>query len=237
MYKLIVTSEVGESITLLPQGVNYAVTSIEGLNPPSANINTSSMGLSPGEIFNSSKIGVRNIVINLRLINNIEHIRRELYNVFIIGEKVNLCYSVGSMDYFIDSYVEDIANSPFTSKQKMQISLLCPFPYFQGKEPMQTTISSSGIIVNPGVECGIKMTTSISNPKIANTTNGQVMELTSSGQIEITTQQGNKHIKQNGNEIFPFNKKIDWISLRHGANTITCNGSVFLEFTPLYVGV
>lgn len=62
MFKLILENAAGEQVQLTNRK-EYAVTEIQGLNPPGATINTSEMALYDGAKYISSKVGMRSINI------------------------------------------------------------------------------------------------------------------------------------------------------------------------------
>ncbi len=66
MYTLIIENEKGEQLKLT-DNPNYDVLSVEGTNPPKADINTVTVSGSDGSRFNSSRLSERNLVITLNI--------------------------------------------------------------------------------------------------------------------------------------------------------------------------
>lgn len=108
----------------------WQLMSVGGLNPPNANINTSKSAFVDGSKFNSAVLNNRNIVIKLKLNGDVENNRLELYNYF--GPKgITRCYfSNGARSVYIDGYVESVEVDPFSMSEILQISMVCPDPYF-----------------------------------------------------------------------------------------------------------
>lgn len=119
----------------------WQIMSITGLNPPAAQINISSVvGLDGGK-FNSSKLETRNIVITLKLNERTEENRLYLYSLFPTKEEVRFFYSNESRDVFIVARVETVECAYFDQREIMQISLICPQPYFRAIDETINDIS------------------------------------------------------------------------------------------------
>lgn len=128
-YSLIVENYRGETLQLT-QNPNYNVTSVEGMNPPKAQINTSENAVFDGTTFNSSKLDERNIVIELTIEGNAEANRIALYRYFKTKKAVTLHIANGTRSVYINGYVESFDVGYFEKKQTAQISILCPKPCF-----------------------------------------------------------------------------------------------------------
>lgn len=112
----------------------YQVVNIEGLGPVKASISTTSKGYGPGVNYGGSIIDARNIVLDIQL-NGVGEkarvARLELYEMFPIGERINLYFYEGTDVYNIPGYVESVAPKLFTRKPTLQISVLCTDTYFR----------------------------------------------------------------------------------------------------------
>lgn len=165
----------------LTHNPNYSIIGVQGLTTPAVNINTTVCGLQDGEMFNSARMGVRNIVINIVINGNIEANRKELYSIFSIKKPCTIFFKNANRDVKIMGYVEIIDGDLFTQRQQIQVSIICPQPYWQGlndiygemsqimkrfsfpfsiseSEPVPLSTSETSPILsiyNPGdVECG-----------------------------------------------------------------------------------
>jgi hypothetical protein len=136
-----VENEYGDFLELT-HSPDYTVTEIEGLSPPKASINTSVVASFDGSRYNSSRMGERNIVITAVIEREIEANRIRLYRYFKPKKKVRLYYKNGSRDVSIDGYVEDFQISPFDKRQKAQVSIICPEPFFQAIDEMLISFST-----------------------------------------------------------------------------------------------
>ena len=141
MYTLIVENEKGKKLQL-SQNRNYTITQIEGLNPVKASINTSVVGLTDGEVFNSSRAECRNIVITAYIEGAIEKNRQTLYTYFTPKKWVKLYFENENRDVYIEGYVESFDVDLFVARENVQISILCPKPYFKNVDMITSEFSS-----------------------------------------------------------------------------------------------
>ena len=142
MYQAQIENSGGESLTLNGNETRWQVLSITGLNPPPAQINTTNISGMDGARFNSSKLGTRNIVIMLRINGNVEDNRQELYRFFRTKDVCTFYFSNDNRDVLIQGYVETVECDLFEQGQTMQISIICPYPYFQAIQNVIVDISN-----------------------------------------------------------------------------------------------
>ena len=140
MYTLIVENEKGEQLQLT-DNPNYDVLSVEGTNPPKADINTVTVSGSDGSRFNSSRLSERNLVITLNIRPPTEENRIYLYKYFRVKHTVRIYYRIENRNAYIDGYVESFENNPFTTLQQPQISIICPEPYWKELDELLVSFS------------------------------------------------------------------------------------------------
>ena len=128
-------------LTLTQDEDNFQVLKITGLNPPKAQINTTKMATLDGKKFNSSTLNERNIVITVKLNGDVEKNRIRLYSFFRPKEWCKFYYKNSSRNVFIEAYTENVECDLFTNDEVMQISLLCPEPYFKDVQEIIDDIS------------------------------------------------------------------------------------------------
>lgn len=133
MFDLILEDEKGRQIKFT-NNKDYAITEIDGLNPPSANIVTSETSLFDGEKFESAKTESRQLEIAIAIQRNAEENRIALYNVVRIKQYIKVLYKNGKRNVFIEGYVSDFSIDYFAQTQEATISILCPEPYFKDAE-------------------------------------------------------------------------------------------------------
>lgn len=142
MYQVSIENARGQSIQLTGNEANYQILNIEGLNPPQAQVNTTNIAGMDGAKFNSSKLQTRNLVITIKINGNAEANRINLYQYFPTKEQVTFYYSNGSRDVFIKGYVNSCEVNPFSQSEQMQISIICPQPYFKAIDEIIADVSN-----------------------------------------------------------------------------------------------
>lgn len=143
MYTVKIENISGNVYVLTGNEAIYQVVNIVGLNPPKAQINTTTIVGLDGAVFNSSKLETRNIVITVKINGDVEENRLNLYRYFRTKEWCKFYYSNESVDVFIEGYVESVECGLFTNDERAQISIICPYPYFKSVEQIVDDISST----------------------------------------------------------------------------------------------
>ena len=143
MYTLKVKNKYGQMLELTNNAA-YVITSIDGLNPPRANINTTINADSDGSVFNSAYLTDRQIIITMAINSPAELNRINLYRYFKNKMPITLYYSNSSRNVYINGYVKDFNVEFFNQKQIAQITIDCLNPYFLEVEQSKNKIS--GII-------------------------------------------------------------------------------------------
>lgn len=141
MYILKVENTTNNVLTLTQRESDFQVLKVDGLNPPKAQINRSTVAGLDGSKFNSSKLNERNIVITIKLNGDVEKNRLYLYSFFNTKRWSKIYYKNESLDVYIEGYVENVEISPFSNNETMQISIICPSPYFKDLETIIDDIS------------------------------------------------------------------------------------------------
>lgn len=140
MFTLKIQNTQGE-VWELTHNSNYHVKSVQGLTPPETAVNTATAGTIDGTFFNSARVNQRNIVITLVPNGDIEANRQLLYKMFRLKTKCTIYFKNKYRDVKIDGYVEMLESDLFTMRQEVQISIICPRPYFQGLIDLYTELS------------------------------------------------------------------------------------------------
>lgn len=130
-----VTNYLGESLKMEltnPYDSGIAITDITGIGPGKADINVTELTSSDGSLYNSSRLGTRNIVMTLRFMfaPDIETIRQKSYKYFPIKKELTLTFETDNRSCYITGYVESNEPVVFDENEHTQISILCPDPYF-----------------------------------------------------------------------------------------------------------
>lgn len=131
MYSLIIEKENGEQLELTNNETKWQIVSIDGLNPSDADITTKELANWDGSVFVNGRIEKRSITIEMYLNGDVEENRLFLYSYFKSSKYIKLYFQTDSRNVFIEGYVEKINIDLFEEHQVMQISILCPNPFFQ----------------------------------------------------------------------------------------------------------
>ena len=139
MYDFKIQNERGE-ILELTHNQNYIIKSITGLTPMGATIQTTTIGNKDGARYNSSRANVRNIVVNVSPSYPVDENRIALYNYLQVGKNIRVFYKNNIRNVYIDGYVESVDGDLFEKGETMQVSILCPQPYFIAVEDTERTL-------------------------------------------------------------------------------------------------
>ena len=178
MREIIFTNDRDQSL-ILDETSDYSLTSITGISPPNANIQTSSIANFDGTTFINSVVNQRNIVIALQINSDVEANRLRLYDIFKIKRKGTFHYHSDLIEAKIEAYVESIDVSPMNWPVVALISMICPRPYFEALDAIISAITSiTGQLSFP-------LTLLASGIKLGNLQTSQAVNVINSGDIPI----------------------------------------------------
>ena len=140
LFTLKIENANGQIFDLTSETNRYIVTDISGLTRPDMTVNTSE-SIADGSFFNSIRMPMRNIVINIRLRGEIETNRQQLYEIFPEKTPCTLYFQNQNRNVKISGFTEKLSGSIFSEKEEIQVSILCPKPYFEDLETVQQTLS------------------------------------------------------------------------------------------------
>jgi hypothetical protein len=132
-----VVNYLGEEVVMdlrNPERSGFLIYDITGLGPGKAEIRTTDIVTADGGLYNSSRLPPKNIVVSMRFFSwegkTVEQIRHESYKFFPIKKPLTLFITTDERIGEIVGYVE--ANEPviFSRETHMQLSIICPYPYF-----------------------------------------------------------------------------------------------------------
>ena len=141
------------------------VRDIEGLGPVKAAVNTTPYGSMDGEAYTGSLVNSRNIILTIGLNPDwadwsMESLRRMVYTYFMPKLQTKLVFE--SNDEFppveISGYVESVEPNIFSKDVEVQVSVICPDPYFIAVDPIVVSgISNAEHLINynGSIETGI----------------------------------------------------------------------------------
>lgn len=140
MFTLTITDDRKESLRINDLKV-YATIKAEGMSGMSARVNTDAIPTADVHEINGSYADLRNIVLTIKVLTDIEENRTRLYRYFRIKHDINLRYVCGDRDLCIGGIVESIDFNPWTKDVQAQVSILCKQPYWEDAQVMISDIS------------------------------------------------------------------------------------------------
>lgn len=141
-----VTNHLDEELSIVlanPAPVGLAIASITGLGPAKATINSTESATADGAIFSSARLGKRNIVLTLAMLDtpSVEANRRKIYKYFPVKKRIKLSFEAGDRSAYIYGYVESVDPTIFQSTLcTAQVSIICTDPYFRDLKGNNATI-------------------------------------------------------------------------------------------------
>lgn len=134
-----VVNYLGEDLTMYlkrPGDTGLSIVNIDGLLPSDAIINTTELAptvkLSGGDVFNSSKVCKRNVVIDIKfydLYEDMDDLRHKTYKYFPVGRMLTLFVKTNTRHVKLTGWVESNNGPYFSSSCGTRISIICPDPY------------------------------------------------------------------------------------------------------------
>lgn len=149
-----VTNYLNESLTLElanPWKTGIYIQKIEGLGPPKATINSTTVSSGDGSVYNSARTESRNIVITLGFlgVSSVEEERQLTYKFFPLKKPVTILVETDNRLCKATGYVESNEPDIFNSQETSQVSIICPDPYFYSADNHGiNTVKFSGIEPN-----------------------------------------------------------------------------------------
>lgn len=143
---IIIKSMVGLELLSLPVGTKkdgsvFIVKNIDGLEAVEATISVLSSAPVDGDVYQDSRIGSRNIVMDVAYCedglvhNDVSGLRRELYRLIPPKTQAMLIIQSSDMeDVSIFGVVESIDTAIFSKDPQVQISIVCPDSVFEVSE-------------------------------------------------------------------------------------------------------
>lgn len=129
-----------------PELSDLVLINITGLGIDQVAISTTSLGSMDGAIFNNSRMEPRNIVIDVMMDytkNNIEGIRHKMQEYFLPNVPITLVFDLDEIHCQIKGYVDKVDPLIFESRERAQISIICPDPCFYANDYSLFTFSGA----------------------------------------------------------------------------------------------
>ena len=158
--------------------------SIDGLGPVKADINTTDLVTSDGALYNSARIGTRNIVLQFLFTGDIEKTRHLTYKYFPVKKELTLFIETDYKTLKTVGYVESNDPDIFSQRETANISIICPNSYFYDLSTKVSTTERNTSMFEFPFECNTNMT--ITHEDITDSLDDPLMD--SNGEIIEDTQ-------------------------------------------------
>lgn len=151
-YTVKIQNAQGDILQLYPSD-DYILAGMAGITPADAVINAVEMAGMDGARFNNSRVGMRNIVITLKVRGEGSDVRQRRVNLYKYAKtkrKIRVYVANDQRDAVIDGYLESLQDgeSIFSQDQRLMMSIICPDPYFRDNGTGEKVIAFSSVTPN-----------------------------------------------------------------------------------------
>ena len=130
------------NIVDLNDGEHYVVLGVSGLTPPSASLFTSKSPNKKGLKHNGSSLNERILVIEIKLLGNVEESRNALYSWVEPEAYSKIYYQNGVKSVYCEGYVETCDADLFTDNEIVNVEIVCGNPYWMDLQEIFVDISN-----------------------------------------------------------------------------------------------
>lgn len=141
MYELRLENENSQTVNV-NDGNKYLVLSVSGLNPPKATIFSAKSPNKKGSKKNGSTLDERTVIIQIKLLGDVEANRNALYAWADTEQELKIYYRNGQKNVYCEGTVTDCDIDLFTSNEIVNIAILCNDPYLYDMQEIVSDISS-----------------------------------------------------------------------------------------------
>ncbi|MGA4517422.1 phage distal tail protein [Solibacillus silvestris] len=127
----------------LSNGENYKLVNIDGQTAAKTDISSVVTGGSDGDFVNNVQAQPRPIVIDLRIIADVENTKRSILDVIKIEQEASLLWTQENRTVEIKGIVESIDMPRWTETTIMQITLHCSQPFWEDINQIITEINEA----------------------------------------------------------------------------------------------
>lgn len=174
---------INANVVNINDNVNYLVLGCSGLTPPSASIYTGKSPNRKGVKHNGSTLNERNIVLQIKILGDVEKNRNALYDWIDTEQYCKVYYRNETKNVYCEGHIQDCEADFFVDNEIINVAILCENPYWKDLQTISAEISAmlkqfvfpfaidnAGVpfstiresdtttIVNSGAETGVKIT-------------------------------------------------------------------------------
>lgn len=116
---------------------------LTGTGPPAATINRAKIATADGSRFNSSTVDERNLLLTIYIQRDVARARLTLYKYIATKAYIKVYYQADGLDVWAEGYVETAEVDPWSMEESMQVSIVCPQPYWSDVAETYTDASNT----------------------------------------------------------------------------------------------
>ncbi|MGN0804268.1 MAG: phage tail domain-containing protein, partial [Candidatus Coproplasma sp.] len=130
------------NVVNINDGVKYQVLGCSGLTPPSASIYTGKSPNRKGVKYNGSTLNERNIVVQIKILGDIEKNRNALYEWIDTEQYCKVYYRNGEKNVYCEGHIQDCDADFFVDNEIISVAILCENPYWKDLQTISAGISA-----------------------------------------------------------------------------------------------
>lgn len=115
---------------------------LTGTGPPPATINRAKASTTDGTQYNSATVGERNLLLTVYFKQDVARARLNLYRYVSSKQYIKVYYQNNGLDVYAEGYVEMAEVNPWEQNQCLQVSIVCPWPYWRDVAETYTDASN-----------------------------------------------------------------------------------------------
>lgn len=115
---------------------------LTGTGPPPATVNRSKSSTTDGTQYNSATVEERPLLLTVHLVKDVARARLNLYRYVATKQYIKVYYQNDGLDVYVEGYVETVEVDPWEEDQKMQVSIICPMPFWRDVKETHTDASN-----------------------------------------------------------------------------------------------
>lgn len=127
----------------LSDAQNFKLVNIDAQTAAATSISSVVIGGTDGDTVNNVQTVPRTIILDLRIINDVEVTKREILNIVKLKQKGRIVWSQNGNDLEIEGIVEAIDMPRWNNAVMMQITLHCSQPYWETVDYIVSQISEA----------------------------------------------------------------------------------------------
>lgn len=141
MFELLLENSSGNVVNI-NDGARYEILHISGLTPPPASVFASKSPNRKGRKKNGSTLDYRAMVIQIKLLGNIEQSRNDLYPWTDTETELKIYYRNSTKNVFCEGTVTECDIDLFTDNEVINLAIECDDPYFKAMEDVITEVTA-----------------------------------------------------------------------------------------------